>query len=129
MGGTLRAIETGFIQREIQQSAYEYQKGIETGERVVVGVNKYTSGEKANLPLLRIDSEIERAQVERLKNLRARRDAAKVKAALGEIETTARSDRNLLPAILAAVKVYATVGEISGTLRAVFGEYKESVVI
>ena len=129
MGGTLRAIENGFIQREIQQSAYEYQKGIEAGERVVVGVNKYTSGEKAKLTLLRIDPEIESAQVERLKNLRARRDAAKVDAALREIETTARSERNLMPAILAAVKVYATVGEISGTLRRVFGEYKESVVI
>ena len=129
MGGTLRAIETGFIQREIQQSAYEYQKGIEACERVVVGVNKHTSGEKAKLPLLRIDPEIERTQVERLKSLRARRDAAKVEAALREVEMTARSERNLMPAILDAVKVYATVGEISATLRSVFGEYRESVVV
>ncbi|MBI4164943.1 MAG: methylmalonyl-CoA mutase [Acidobacteria bacterium] len=129
MGGTMRAIETGYIQREIQQAAYEYQKGIESGERVVVGVNMYTSGEKAKLPLLRIDPAIERTQVERLKSLRARRDASKVEAALRVVEAAARSDRNLMPAILDAVKVYATVGEISGTLRNVFGEYKESVVI
>jgi len=129
MGGVLRAIETGYIQREIQQSAYEYQKGIEAGERVVVGVNRYKSDNKDPLPILRIDPEIERTQVERLGRLRARRDAAKVQKALGEIESAANSDRNLMPTILDAVKVYATVGEISGTLRAVFGEYRESVVI
>jgi methylmalonyl-CoA mutase N-terminal domain/subunit len=129
MGGTLRAIESGYIQREIQQAAYEYQKDIESGERVVVGVNRFVSGEKTTLPVLRIDPEIERMQVERLKNVRARRDAVKVEAALREIESTARSGRNLMPAVLAAVKVNATVGEISGTLRSVFGEYKESVVI
>ncbi len=129
MGGTLRAIEAGYIQREIQQAAYEYQKGIEAGDRVVIGINRHTSGEKTRLPTLRIDPEIERAQVERLRSLRARRGAASVKAALREVEVTARSDRNLMPAILDAVKVYATVGEISATLRGVFGEYRESVVV
>ena len=129
MGGVLCAIETGYIQREIQQSAYEYQKQIEAGERVVVGVNKYTAGDAASPPLLRIDLEIERTQVERLKDLRARRDNSRVAAALKEVEAAARSDRNLMPAILDAVKTYATVGEISDTLRKVFGEYQESVVI
>jgi methylmalonyl-CoA mutase N-terminal domain/subunit len=128
LGGVLRAIETGFIQREIQQSAFEYQRAVESGERVVVGVNRYVS-DTTTLPTLRIDPEIERAHVERLANLRARRNSAKVEAALGKVEETARSERNLMPAILRAVKAFATVGEISDTLRKVFGEYQESVVI
>ena len=142
MGGMVRAIEAGYVQREIQQAAYEYQKSIETGDRVVVGVNQYVEeatssgseepqGRTAGPALLpfRIDPEIERTQVERLASLRARRDAARVQATLRTVEETARSDRNLLPAILDAVKAYATVGEISDALRRVFGEYQESVVI
>jgi len=129
MGGTLRAIENGYIQREIQQAAYEYQKSIESGERVVVGVNRYQDNRATPLPILRIDPEVERAQVERLRNLRARRDQARLQAALRQVEETARSQQNLMPAILEAVKVYATVGEISDALRKVFGEYQESVVI
>jgi len=140
LGGMLRAIESGYVQREIQQAAYEYQRAVETGERVVVGVNRYAvpqgaAGSALRLrsgpaaPLLRIDLETERAQVERLRRLRARRDRALVEAALARIETTARSDENLMPAIFDAVKCYATVGEISNALRKVFGEYQESVVI
>ena len=129
MGGVLRAIETGYVQREIQQAAYEYQKRVESGEQVVVGVNKYTVEGAASPPILRIDPGIECAQVARLKSLRAWRDAARVESALKEVEATARSDRNLMPAILEAVKAYATVGEISDALRKVFGEYQESVVI
>jgi methylmalonyl-CoA mutase N-terminal domain/subunit len=128
VGGVLRAIETGYIQREIQQAAYEYQKSVESGERVVVGVNRYAS-DATTPPTLRINPEIERAQVARLADLRARRDGAKVEAALLEVEETARSERNLMPAILNAVKAFATVGEISDTLRKVFGEHQESVVI
>ncbi len=129
MGGMLRAIESSFVQREIQKAAYEYQRGIERGERVVVGINRYTEEAGTSVPLLRIDPEIERAQVERLRELRARRDAVRVAAALQRVEETARSERNLMPAILDAVKAYATVGEISDALRRVFGEYQESVVI
>ncbi len=129
MGGVLRAIETGYVQREIQQAAYQYQKAVESGDQVLVGVNRYGAEEAPSPPILRIDPEIERAQVERLRKLRARHDAAQVDAALKEVEATARSERNLMPAILAAVKVYATVGEISDALRRVFGEYQESVVI
>ncbi len=129
MGGAVRAIEKGYIQREIQQAAYEYQKSIESGERVIVGVNRYQEERHTPLSILHIDPEGERAQVERLRNLRARRDAASVRAALCHIEETARSDQNLMPAILKAVKAYATVGEISDTLRKVFGEYQESVII
>jgi methylmalonyl-CoA mutase N-terminal domain/subunit len=142
LGGTVRAIESGYVQREIQQAAYQYQNAIERGDRVVVGVNQYadeansSSNEKpqgrtagpALLPF-RIDPEIERTQVERLAKLRARRDPARVQTTLRAVEETARTDRNLLPAILDAVKAYATVGEISDALRRVFGEYQESVVI
>ena len=129
MGGMVRAIEAGYPQREIQQAAYEYQQAIERGDRVVVGVNQYVDQTRSSPPLLRIDPEIERTQVERLTSLRTRRDAARVQSTLQAVETTARTERNLLPAILEAVKAYATVGEISDALRRVFGEYQESVVI
>jgi methylmalonyl-CoA mutase, N-terminal domain len=129
MGGVLRAIESGYIQREIQESAYRYQQRIESGEQVVVGVNRYQDQHAASPPLFHLNLEAERAQVERLHCLRAQRDNDRVRAALAEVESTARSDENLLPPILEAVKAYATVGEIAGTLRGVFGEYCESVVI
>jgi methylmalonyl-CoA mutase N-terminal domain/subunit len=129
MGGVLRAIEAGYVQREIQQAAYESQKAVESGEQVVVGVNRYASDETALPTLLRIDLEVERSQVERLQGLRTRRDKARVMATLRRVEETARSNENLMPAILLAVKSYATVGEIADTLRRVFGEYQESVVI
>ena len=127
----LRAIESGIVQREIQQAAYQAQKEIEAGERVVVGVNRYAAprGESPSVPLLRIDLESERAQVDRLARLRATRDAGKISAALARVEAVARGDENLMPAILDAVKARATVGEISNALRKVFGEYRESVVI
>jgi methylmalonyl-CoA mutase N-terminal domain/subunit len=94
-----------------------------------VGVNRYTTEGAPSPPILRIEPEIERAQVIRLQQLRARRDAARVTSALQQLEATARTDENLMPAILDAVKAYATVGEISDTMRRVFGEYQESVVI
>jgi len=128
MGGVLRAIEDGFIQREIQQSAYEYQKKIESGEQVVVGVNRYVSEAAPSPPILRIDPEIEREQVDRLRRLRAKRDAPRVTACLKEVESAARENQNVMPAILRAVKAYATVGEISDALRRVFGEYQQSAM-
>lgn len=129
LGGMLRAIEAGFVQAEVQQAAYEYQQAVERGEVVVVGVNRFTEDEARQIPTLRIDPDVERSQVAHLKALRARRDPVKAKAALGEIDRRARSTENLMPAILAAVESYATVGEISDTLRCAFGEYQESVVI
>jgi methylmalonyl-CoA mutase N-terminal domain/subunit len=129
LGGMLRAIESGYVQREIQQAAYDYQKAVESGARVIVGVNRYAQAGGGSLPLLRIDPEIERTQVERLRKLRARRDAARVASALRQVEEIARTGRNLMPAILDAVKAYATVGEISDALRRVFGEYQESAVV
>jgi len=129
IGGMLRAIETGYVQQEIQKSAYQYQRAIETGEQVVVGVNRYQSEAGQPIPTLRIDPEIERAQVARLHALRSRRDAAKARAAVDEVERRARGSENLMPAILEAVEAYATVGEISDAMRRVFGEYQESVVV
>jgi methylmalonyl-CoA mutase, N-terminal domain len=129
MGGMLRAIETGYVQQEIQKSAYEYQRAIERGEQVVVGVNRFQTDQERPIPTLRIDPEIERSQIARLQALRSSRDAAKSRAALDEVERRARTTENLMPAILAAVEAYATVGEISDALRRAFGEYRESVVI
>jgi methylmalonyl-CoA mutase N-terminal domain/subunit len=129
LGGMLRAIETGYVQTEIQKAAYEYQRSVESGEQVVVGVNRFAADEERPLPTLRMDPEIERAQIARLQALRGRRDAAKTDAALAEVERRATGAENLMPAILAAVESYATVGEISDALRRAFGEYQESVVI
>src|SRR2546426_3932833 len=123
-GGVLGAIETGYVQREVQQAAYEYQRAVEAGEQTVVGVNRYVVEGAPSLPILRIDPEIERSQVERLQRLRRRRDGARVITALERVEATARSEPNLMPAILDAAKAHATVGEISDAMRRAFGEYQ-----
>ena len=129
MGGMLRAIETGFVQTEIQKAAYEYQRAVETKEQVVVGVNDFIAGEERAIPTLRINPQIEREQIQRLQALRAKRDTQKTRAAVAELERRAGTKENLLPNILGAVEAYATVGEISDTLRRAFGEYQETVVI
>ncbi|HYU22764.1 MAG TPA: methylmalonyl-CoA mutase family protein [Candidatus Dormibacteraeota bacterium] len=129
MGGVLRAIEAGFIQGEIQKAAYEFQRAVEKKEQIVVGVNDFVAEEPRTIPTLRIDADIERSQVARLNALRAKRDSGRAKSALAELQRRAATSENLLPAILAAVEAYATVGEISDALRRVFGEYQESVVI
>jgi methylmalonyl-CoA mutase N-terminal domain/subunit len=132
-GGMLRAIETGFVQGEIQKAAYDFQRAVEKKEQIVVGVNDFIApipenGERV-IPTLRMDPEMERSQIARLNALRAKRDSDKTQAALAELQRRASTAENLLPAILAAVEAYATVGEISDALRRVFGEYQESVVI
>ena len=129
LGGMLRAIESGFVQGEIQKAAYEYQRAVESKEQIVVGVNDFVAEEEREIPTLRIDPQIERDQVARVQALRAKRDASRVKAAISELQHRASSGQNLLPAILAAVEAYATVGEIADALRHIFGEYQESVVI
>jgi methylmalonyl-CoA mutase N-terminal domain/subunit len=129
MGGMLRAIEVGWVGREIERAAYEYQRAVEKGDEVVVGVNRFVLQEEKPIPILRIDPEIERAQVESLKRLRSERDQQAVETALGELHEAARADENLMPFILRAVEAYATVGEISDTLRKVFGEYQEAVTM
>ena len=129
LGGMLRVIESGFVQTEIQKAAYEYQRAVETKEQVVVGVNDFVAETERGIPTLRINPETEREQVQRVQALRFRRDTNKTKAAIAELERRAATNENLLPAILGAVESYATVGEISDSLRRVFGEYQESVVI
>jgi len=129
LGGLLRAIENGYVQGEIQKAAYAYQQAIERGEQIVVGVNEFVVAEERSISLLRVDPAIEREQVERVRAVRARRDAARASAAVAEVEARARTNANLMPAILTAVEACATVGEISDALRRVFGEYKESVVV
>jgi methylmalonyl-CoA mutase N-terminal domain/subunit len=129
LGGMLRAIETGYVQGEIQRAAYEYQRAIERGEQIVVGVNQFVAETETHIPTMRLDPEIERAQIERVRALRPRRDSSRAHAAVAEVERRARTGENLLPAISAAVESYATVGEISDALRRVFGEYTESVVL
>ena len=133
IGGMLRAVEAGFVQHEIQKAAYEYQQAVDSGEQVVVGVNRFQTrvqtDDERPIPTLQVDPAGQAAQVARLNALRARRDTAKTKSALAEIERRARSTENLMPAILHAVESYATVGEISDALRRAFGEYQESVVI
>jgi methylmalonyl-CoA mutase, N-terminal domain len=128
-GGMLRAIESGFVQGEIQKAAYEYQRAVERHEQIVVGVNEFIAEEDRSIPTLRIDPKIEQTQIARLQSLRAKRNAPLVTAALTELSRRATTTENLVPAILKAVESLATVGEISDSLRRTFGEYQESVVI
>ncbi len=123
MGGAVKAIEQDYIQQEIARSAYEYQQAIESGEKVIVGVNKFTSVEKAAENLFRVDDSIREMQMDKISALKAGRDNLAVSEALGQLAKAARGTENLLPFILTAVERYATLGEIADTLRGVFGEY------
>jgi methylmalonyl-CoA mutase N-terminal domain/subunit len=129
LGGMLAAIECGYVQKEIQKSAFDYQRAVESKAQIVVGVNEFQAEEERQIPTMRVDAAAEREQVERLGRLRRERDSARSGTALSELERRARNGNNLLPAILDAVESYATVGEISDTLRRVFGEYRESVIL
>ena len=133
LGGVVAAIEQGYVQRQIEEAAYAYGQAIERGERVVVGVNRFQSEEQTPMELLRVEESVARGQIARLERVRAERDAAKVRAALAAIKERAgagsggaRRERNLMPAILDAVRAYASVGEICRVLRGAFGEYTES---
>ncbi len=129
-GGALRAIEQGEIQRQIQESAYAWQQQVEAGERVIVGVNRFADEhEEAPSGLMRIDPQIEREQVQRVRALRARRPAGPWRAALQALDERARGGGNLMPAVIAAVEAWATVGEVADTLRGVFGEHEEVRVL
>ena len=128
-GGTLTAIETGFIQREIQESAYRAQVAIDSGEAIVVGVNRFTDNEKGSGGGFQIDPEVERRQVERVQAVRASRDGEASRRSLAAVSDAARDGRNLVPPILAAVETRATVGEIADAMRTVFGEYEETATI
>jgi methylmalonyl-CoA mutase N-terminal domain/subunit len=129
-GGAMKAIERGEIQREIQESAHRFQQEIEAEERVVVGLNRFQDpGESLTIETLRIDPNVERDQVERLRALRARRPHGPWRAALDDVEDRARSGANLVPAIIDAVSAWATVGEVAGRLRTIFGEHQETLVL
>jgi methylmalonyl-CoA mutase N-terminal domain/subunit len=129
LGGVLRAIEQGWVQQEIQNAAYEYQRAVDSGEAAVVGVNRFTREDEPGIPIQRIDEGLERKQVERVQALRQRRDATRWQSAIDRVKDHARTGENLMPTILDAVESYATVGEIAAAMRDVFGEYQESVVI
>ena len=129
LGGMLKAIEAGFPQEAIETAAYASQRAVEAGEQVIVGVNRFDMDEGAAPPVFRIDPAIERAQIERLREVRASRDAARVQSRLETLEAAARDAENLMPHVLAAAEAYATVGEISDALRHVFGEYRAGAAI
>jgi len=129
LGGTLHAIESGYIQREIQNSAYDYQRAVETQDAIVVGVNQFESEAESQVKTLRVDPATEQDQIERLRALRARRDATATENSLQKLIEAAQGTENVLPRILDCVEAFATVGEISNRLRAVWGEYREAVTV
>ena len=129
LGGTLRAVESGWVQQQIQQAAYAWQRKVDSGEAIVVGVNKFGNEQEAEMPLQRLNPDLERRQVERLRALRIRRAQEPWRQSLQQLGDAAKSGVNLMPSIVAAVEALATVGEIADTLRAVFGEYRETVTV
>jgi methylmalonyl-CoA mutase, N-terminal domain len=129
IGGAIEAIERGYFQREIADSAHRYQMEIDNGERAVVGVNRFLSDEPLKVPLLKMDPDGERRHLERLRRVRAERDAAEVRRRLDELRRAAEGNENTMPYIVEAVKAYATLGETTDVLREVFGEYVESPVL
>jgi methylmalonyl-CoA mutase N-terminal domain/subunit len=124
MGGMMKAVENGYVQKEIANSAYEYQLRVENKEHVIVGVNEFKSGEKVSMELLKVDPAVEREQVDKLRRIRERRNRARVEETLRTLERECETDENLMPCVLDCVKNYATLGEICGTMKKVFGEYR-----
>ncbi|HOX13727.1 MAG TPA: methylmalonyl-CoA mutase family protein, partial [Spirochaetales bacterium] len=129
LGGAVKAIENGYVQQEIQDAAYTYQMDVESGERIVVGLNKFQIKEAAPEGLLKVDPAVGKMQEKKLADLRGRRDNAAVRTALEGLATAAQGSENLMPRILEAVRQYATLGEICDVLRGVFGEYQQKVVL
>ncbi|MFW9830792.1 MAG: methylmalonyl-CoA mutase [Candidatus Thorarchaeota archaeon] len=128
LGGVVEAIKKGFFQREISDAAYRYQRETEEKERIIVGVNEYITDDRLEIPVLKIDPVVERTQLKRLNHTRKTRDNNRVDSLLARLQKAAEGTENLLPHILAAVKAYATVGEVCNALRAVFGEYPEPII-
>ncbi|MBO8179463.1 MAG: methylmalonyl-CoA mutase family protein [Archaeoglobus sp.] len=127
--GVLRGIENGFFVREISDAAARYQREIEEGKRIVVGVNKFTIEEELKIPILKVDPEVQRRQIERLRKVKAERDNEAVKVALDWLRSAAENDENVMPPIMEAVKCYASIGEIMGVLKEVYGTYKKPIII
>jgi methylmalonyl-CoA mutase N-terminal domain/subunit len=128
LGGVIPAIEKGFFQQEIANASYQYQKEIDKGERVVVGVNDFVESEKPDIPLLQMDPKGERKQLARLSKIRSGRDKKKWQSSLDKLEKAADGETNLMPLILDAVKACATLGEVCYVLREVFGEYRDPTI-
>ncbi len=128
MGGMIQAIESGFVQSEIQNAAYKHEKKVESGERIIVGVNKFKTGEEIYKDLLKIDLKVQEEQIKFLNKVKAERDPGLVQKKLSMLRDAASGNENLMPFILESVKVYASIGEICNTLRDVFGEYKEHAI-
>jgi methylmalonyl-CoA mutase N-terminal domain/subunit len=126
MGGMVAAIERGFVQKQIEESAYRFGQSIDSGERVIVGVNKFTSKKEPEIDLFEVPEATQMRQVAKLKSVKANRDAERVKTALSAVTEAARGDGNLMPKIIDAVRAYCTVGEICRALEGVFGQYTES---
>jgi methylmalonyl-CoA mutase N-terminal domain/subunit len=124
MGGSVNAIEEGFMQNEIAKSAYAYQRNIESGEKIIVGVNKFNVDKETPIPGFKIDDGIRQLQIEKLNILKNKRDQAKVNVCLEAIENAAVNQQNIMPVVIEAVENYCTLGEISDCLRKVFGEYQ-----
>jgi methylmalonyl-CoA mutase N-terminal domain/subunit len=124
MGGSVPAIENGFMQNKIAESAYAYQKNIESKEKIIVGVNEFISENTSHIPILRIDEKIRQEQIEKINIIKSKRDPAKVSICLAGIKQAAIDNQNLMPVVIEAVENYCTLGEISDTLRSVFGEYQ-----
>jgi len=129
MGGAVEAIEAGFVQKEIQESAYAYQKAIESGERVVVGVNKFATKQSAPVKTLRVDPKVREEQCAALAKLKAERNQQAVDAALANLKKAAQGEDNLMPHFLRCVHAYATLGEICDTMREIFGEYRAPTTV
>ena len=129
MGGVVKAIEGGYIQKEIQDSSYKYQLSVESKDSIVVGVNKYTMKETTKGELLRVNPEVEKKQIAKLGTVKKERSASDVELRLADVRKAAKDGTNLMPPIIEAVKVYASIGEICGVMREVFGEYKEKIII
>ena len=128
-GGVIKAIEAGYFQREIAESAFRYQREIDKQERIIVGVNEYVKAEPLAIPILQFDPDGERRQIARLQQLRRERDNEKVGAALNALRAAAQGTANMMPFILDAVRAYATLQEITDVLRQVFGIYQEPVIV
>jgi len=128
LGGATAAIEKGYMQREIVESAYRYQKEVESKEKIIVGVNEFTIEKEEPITILRVDPAIEERQIEKLNKIKRKRNNHEVKNALNRLQHVAERNENLLPTIIATVKKQATLGEICGILKTIYGEYKAPTI-
>ena len=129
MGGAVTAIESGFVQREIQEASWAYQRAVDEGTRTIVGVNRFQVEDEEPQMLFRVNPETERAQLKKLRAFKKQRDDAAARAALKRLEGACRDGENLMHPIVEAVKVYATLGEICGVMRDVFGDYRAPTAV